>query len=644
MLSQSDKESVLHLFNQGNDFYQIKSETHFKMTVIKSILKQSQGELFIYSLNTLNLKEFYYLEKSFITFFIELYERIPISINFYRNYYHFFPPCLYLFFKLKGINVSFSDLIYLKPKRSIRSGMKVLLKFYPEYYRRDRYQLTLLKITRIIETFQLDPTFTNVSDRLLGLLWDKLCHANEGTIAASIYLLTSILLWKKYPTLREICSYLRITPSTPYLHLKKLKINDNNFSTFNGLKASSSQIRKLFRKDKILNQHMKLSKYYYVCCSCYSLNEGVEFNRQKMILKCDNCGASFPKYVKSKIGPKFTNFWVKNCFDSILKTIKALSIMLNKTKQTITDNDLQLVYGLRKYTQTYFGLYKNMRTLITKTFHWKQDVKRRINTITTQTTFQYHRGYCLPNFESNNRDFIYSRSDYFFIQIRNSALRYDYIKYRYLNSTGKAIIIFQFQKLFKLQEIHKICPDCHKPYLKEYNACLICNSTIFTPIITEVNKNREVPTQDQSEEVQYLKKIIKDLTSDQNKRLLEKSDLEIVGFSMQEFYENYIYVPKGIKPAIEWSNNKLLNKIKFQQTLSKLEKQNNLVKLFYNSQQWKIRKTEILERDKDKCSICSRPSSGVYHRLSAIYNPEIWLDHMNLITICRKSDKQINED
>ncbi len=142
--------------------------------------------------------------------------------------------------------------------------------------------------------------------------------------------------------------------------------------------------------------------------------------------------------------------------------------------------------------------------------------------------------------------------------------------------------------------------------MKEYNACPICNSTIFTPIITEVNKNREVPTQDQSEEVQYLKKIIKDLTSDQNKRLLEKSDLEIVGFSMQEFYENYIYIPRGIKPTIEWSNNKLLNKIKFQQTLSKLEKQNNLVKLFYNSQQWKIRKTEILERDKDKCSICRR--------------------------------------
>ena len=69
---------------------------------------------------------------------------------------------IYIFFKLNGINITFSDLTYLKTKKKLRSGFKILVQVYPEYFKRDKQQITLLKITRIIKTFQLDQVFTSV--------------------------------------------------------------------------------------------------------------------------------------------------------------------------------------------------------------------------------------------------------------------------------------------------------------------------------------------------------------------------------------------------------------------------------------------------------------------------------------------------
>jgi len=126
----------------------------------------------------------------------------------------------------------------------------------------------------------------------------------------------------------------------------------------------------------------------------------------------------------------------------------------------------------------------------------------------------------------------------------------------------------------------------------------------------------------EASEIEHLKQVIKDLTSDENKKLLEKSSLKKLGFPLREFYDNYIYIERGNKPIIEWTDNSVLNKIIFQQTLGRLERENNLTKLFYDTPEWNIRKTEVLERDKDRCRICGSPSNGVHHRVSATYNPD----------------------
>ncbi|KKM92900.1 hypothetical protein LCGC14_1213820 [marine sediment metagenome] len=105
MLSHSDEKAVLYLFSQGSNYRQIKGHTNLSIKKIKSILEQSIGKLFIHSLEILDYKEFIYLEESFISFFNKLYKRISSSPTVYRNYYRFFPPCLFLFFKLEGISL-----------------------------------------------------------------------------------------------------------------------------------------------------------------------------------------------------------------------------------------------------------------------------------------------------------------------------------------------------------------------------------------------------------------------------------------------------------------------------------------------------------------------------------------------------------
>jgi len=329
---------------------------------------------------------------------------------------------------------------------------------------------------------------------------------------------------------------------------------------------------------------------------------------------------------------------VKNCFYSILQILKNLSVLLQKSKDSLTENDLQLVYGLRNYTTIHFGVYKNMKTLLTDNFQWKREAKRRIRTIIAHTSqVHYYRDFSLPNFEGINRDFICGKSDYFYIRIERSPLDYDHIKYRYLSSTGKTFIIFEFQKLFSLQEMHNRCDHCQKPYLKKYDTCPDC---VITPKTSILNKKTLVSN---------ISKKVRDLTPlavefDKDKELLRKSQVKRLGFSLREFYEDYIYISEGSKPVIEWSDNELLNKAMFQQVLSKLEKQRRLIKLFYNTSEWNTRKTEVLERDGDICRIFATPSNSVHHRVSATYNPEICLDPKNLITICKHCHNKIREN
>lgn len=146
-----------------------------------------------------------------------------------------------------------------------------------------------------------------------------------------------------------------------------------------------------------------------------------------------------------------------------------------------------------------------------------------------------------------------------------------------------------------------------------------------------------------NEKIEELSKVIKDLLSNPNDLLLEKSILKISGFTPEEFYEKYILVSGGYKPEIIWTKDINKNLIKYKKTLKQLENQKKLIKdLFYNSEEWMLRSNEISRRDNEKCVYCGRKCHTVHHKKSASYNPTICLDPNNLITVCKRCESEIH--
>lgn len=60
----------------------------------------------------------------------------------------------------------------------------------------------------------------------------------------------------------------------------------------------------------------------------------------------------------------------------------------------------------------------------------------------------------------------------------------------------------------------------------------------------------------------------------------------ITGYSVKDFYENFIYTSHGFKPEIEWKEDNFINKQLYHQTLNQLEKENRLVNMFYHSKEF----------------------------------------------------------
>ena len=157
-----------------------------------------------------------------------------------------------------------------------------------------------------------------------------------------------------------------------------------------------------------------------------------------------------------------------------------------------------------------------------------------------------------------------------------------------------------------------------------------------------VKKEFVVVEKSNEEEVKKLKQIIKDLTTNQNERLLAKITLKTTGFSPKEFYEKFVYTARGPTPDVGWSKDENVNKIRYQEALRVLEKERRLTNMFYHSKEWVTRSAEILKRDKHQCECCKRKTNRVHHRASATYNPEMCLNPNNLVTMCKKCEDEIH--
>jgi len=138
-----------------------------------------------------------------------------------------------------------------------------------------------------------------------------------------------------------------------------------------------------------------------------------------------------------------------------------------------------------------------------------------------------------------------------------------------------------------------------------------------------------------------LKKICKALTTNPNLQIIKCSTIQIRGFPIDQFYDDYIYA-NGTKPQLIWTGIPIMDKKKYQNAVRNLEKTKKLTNLFYSSKEWGIRSAEILKRDTHKCECCGKKTNRVHHRSSATYNPDICLDPDNLVAMCKKCEDEIH--
>ena len=111
---------------------------------------------------------------------------------------------------------------------------------------------------------------------------------------------------------------------------------------------------------------------------------------------------------------------------------------------------------------------------------------------------------------------------------------------------------------------------------------------------------------------------------------------------MEEFYDKFVITTNGYKTKIIWTGNFLEDKLKYRNTIRKLENQKRLIKAFYASKEWITRSNEVSARDKEKCIYCGRKCHNSHHKKSAYYNPDICLDPNNLITVCKRCEGDIH--
>jgi len=118
---------------------------------------------------------------------------------------------------------------------------------------------------------------------------------------------------------------------------------------------------------------------------------------------------------------------------------------------------------------------------------------------------------------------------------------------------------------------------------------------------------------------------------------LKSETNDALGFTKQYFYEMFVDVKWGDKPAVTWTNSFKENSELYKDAIIKIRKKKRLKFTFYASLEWADVRNEILKRDKFTCQNCGhKPSRQVHHLSVAIFYPERCLDPENLIVLCDK--------
>lgn len=188
----------------------------------EAILKRA--EEYISSLFTcLKLEDYDDVEKMVYFKFKEIKPKLRAKTK-YQNTEKLIAILTYFCLKIQRISINSSQIINNSPitKKEFNDFYTQIIRYIPEYKKRNRPEYILQRISEIIWTFNLNPMFYYQAKKKLFKLWDQIKNTTDNIIAGLLSSICVLCLdnYKKKVKVITICDYFDIRMILYFLLLK----------------------------------------------------------------------------------------------------------------------------------------------------------------------------------------------------------------------------------------------------------------------------------------------------------------------------------------------------------------------------------------------------------------------------------------
>jgi len=180
----------------------------------------------------------------FCIFYQTIWEHVR---SYYKRAERLVPAVLYIFFKIKCINIKKDKIIEVAnlTKKKFKIYFLEAVRHCPEYFSRDRTKMVQRLLLSVIVHFHFDREFIQVSDSLLRNLWNRLINTTDSIIAGIICVLTMVKLDVNSVNYSTICKKLGIQMSSVFYQVKHSILSSETAEKFTGFKRSRDLLKPL---------------------------------------------------------------------------------------------------------------------------------------------------------------------------------------------------------------------------------------------------------------------------------------------------------------------------------------------------------------------------------------------------------------
>ena len=167
----------------------------------------------------------------------------------YRNIEKLVPIVLYYSLRLENICIRRLKLLEVSKisKKEFNDFSLQILKFFPEYQKRNRQEYISHKILQITESFGLGMPFFYQSKKIMHKLWEQIKNTKDDVIAGLVTSISVLCSYKEVVNVSSICDRLGIRMSTIKFQVKKRIFEQLQIDGFVSLVRSSDLIKEVMR-------------------------------------------------------------------------------------------------------------------------------------------------------------------------------------------------------------------------------------------------------------------------------------------------------------------------------------------------------------------------------------------------------------